>query len=156
MDLKQFGSQLNCFSAGIRDFTTKGNRFISDGNPFSAKVSEFTLDLNRFSSHLNFFSAEVSDFTAGVNLFSSNPNKLSFGGNWLPSKPGTVFQHAPTTTPSPSKGSVPTSSPSRSAEQRSGRRGCPARLFEEAKPTSSAPAACREQRREVVRTADDR
>ena len=53
--------------------------------------------------------------------------------------------------PNFSQGSVPDKSPFRTAEQRSGRRRSPARLSEPAQPASSAPAACCEQRRGVVR-----
>ena len=55
-----------------------------------------------------------------------------------------------------SKGAVCVESPFRTAEQRSNRRGSPAQLFERAQPASSAPAACCEQRKEVVCEADDR
>ena len=47
-------------------------------------------------------------------------------------------------------------SPFRTAEQRNNRRGSPAQLFERAQPASSAPAAGGEQRRGVIREADDR
>ena len=52
--------------------------------------------------------------------------------------------------------SVIPKSPFRTAEQRSNRRGSPAQLFERAKPASSAPAACCEQRKAVGCEADDR
>ena len=52
--------------------------------------------------------------------------------------------------------SVIPESPFRAAEQRNNRRGSPAQLFERAQPASSAPAACCEQRKGVVRKADDR
>ena len=52
--------------------------------------------------------------------------------------------------------SVIPESPFRAAEQRNNRRGSPAQLSERAQPASSAPAACCEQRKGVVRKADDR
>jgi len=51
------------------------------------------------------------------------------------------------------KDSVIPESPFQTAEQHSNGRGLPARLCEPAQPASSAPAACCEQRREVVRAS---
>ena len=51
------------------------------------------------------------------------------------------------------RGAVPGKSPFQTAEQHSNGRGLPARLSEPAQPASSAPAACCEQRREVVRAS---